>query len=51
MKSVLRKLGLDAKNIWMGTFHSIFAKILRFEADKIGYLLILPFMTQMIQKF
>lgn len=27
----------DAKNLWMGTFHSIFAKILRFEAEKIGY--------------
>lgn len=27
----------EAKNIWMGTFHSIFAKILRFEAEKIGY--------------
>ena len=27
----------EAKNIWMGTFHSIFARILRFEADKLGY--------------
>ncbi|HRD38737.1 MAG TPA: UvrD-helicase domain-containing protein, partial [Bacteroidia bacterium] len=27
----------NAKNIWMGTFHSIFAKILRYEAEKIGY--------------
>lgn len=27
----------EAKNLWMGTFHSIFAKILRFEAAKIGY--------------
>ncbi len=26
-----------AKNLWMGTFHSIFARILRYEADKIGY--------------
>ena len=26
-----------AKSLWMGTFHSVFAKILRFEADKIGY--------------
>lgn len=26
-----------AANLWMGTFHSIFSKILRFEADKIGY--------------
>lgn len=27
----------ESKNIWMGTFHSIFAKILRFEAEKLGY--------------
>ena len=27
----------EAKNLWMGTFHSIFAKILRFEADKLGF--------------
>jgi len=27
----------EAKNIWMGTFHSVFAKILRFEAEKLGY--------------
>ena len=26
-----------AANLWMGTFHSIFSKILRFEADKLGY--------------
>jgi len=27
----------EAKNLWMGTFHSIFAKILRMEADKLGF--------------
>lgn len=27
----------EAKNLWMGTFHSVFAKILRFEADKLGF--------------
>ncbi|NVN94027.1 MAG: UvrD-helicase domain-containing protein [Bacteroidetes bacterium] len=27
----------DARNVWMGTFHSIFARILRFEAEKLGY--------------
>tara|TARA_R110002049_G_scaffold309108_1_gene517245 strand:+ start:292 stop:2616 length:2325 start_codon:yes stop_codon:yes gene_type:complete len=27
----------ETKNLWMGTFHSIFAKLLRFEADKLGY--------------
>ena len=30
-------VGGEAKNIWMGTFHSVFAKILRVEAEKIGY--------------
>lgn len=30
-------VGAEARNIWMGTFHSVFAKILRIEADKIGY--------------
>lgn len=27
----------EAKNLWMGTFHSIFARMLRVEADKLGY--------------
>jgi DNA helicase-2/ATP-dependent DNA helicase PcrA len=30
-------VGPEARNIWMGTFHSVFAKILRIEAQKIGY--------------
>lgn len=30
-------VGPDAKNLWMGTFHSVFARILRSEAEKIGY--------------
>ena len=30
-------VGLEARNLWMGTFHSIFARILRYEADRIGY--------------
>lgn len=30
-------VGGEARNIWMGTFHSVFAKILRIEADKLGY--------------
>lgn len=30
-------VGADAKNLWMGTFHSVFARILRAEANKIGY--------------
>ena len=27
----------EARNIWMGTFHSVFARILRIEADRINY--------------
>ena len=30
-------VGDEAKNLWMGTFHSVFARILRIEAHKIGY--------------
>lgn len=30
-------IGDKAQKLWMGTFHSIFSKILRFEADRIGY--------------
>ena len=26
-----------ARNLWMGTFHSVFSKILRFEAEKLNY--------------
>ncbi|MCP9292901.1 ATP-dependent helicase [Gracilimonas sediminicola] len=38
MKERIQNLiGDKAKKLWMGTFHSIFSKILRFEADKIGY--------------
>lgn len=34
---ITKVVGPEAKNIWMGTFHSVFAKILRVEANKIGY--------------
>jgi len=27
----------EAKNLWMGTFHSVFAKLLRIDGDKLGY--------------
>ncbi len=30
-------IGGDARNIWMGTFHSVFARLLRAEARHIGY--------------
>ena len=31
-------VGDKAKYIWMGTFHSVFSKILRIEAERLGYL-------------
>lgn len=30
-------IGSEARNLWMGTFHSVFARILRSEADALGY--------------
>ena len=27
----------ESKNLWMGTFHSVFARILRIEAERLGY--------------
>ncbi len=32
-----KEIGTEARGVWMGTFHSIFARILRIEATKIGY--------------
>lgn len=32
-----RVVGPSAQAVWAGTFHSVFARILRYEADKIGY--------------
>jgi len=32
-----RIVGTEARNLWMGTFHSVFARILRAEASKLGY--------------
>lgn len=38
MKNRISKIvGAEAKNLWMGTFHSVFAKILRVEGDKLGF--------------
>ncbi len=39
MKERISKIvgSAEAKNLWMGTFHSVFARILRAEADKLGY--------------
>lgn len=35
---IMKLVGAEARNIWMGTFHSIFARILRSEAEKLGYI-------------
>lgn len=35
---IVKLVGREAKNIWMGTFHSVFARILRAEAEKLGYI-------------
>jgi len=38
MRNRIEKLiGGEARNVWMGTFHSVFARILRIEHEKIGY--------------
>lgn len=34
---IFKLVGTGASNIWMGTFHSIFARILRYEAQHIGF--------------
>ncbi|MDH3650769.1 MAG: UvrD-helicase domain-containing protein, partial [Saprospiraceae bacterium] len=34
---IARVVGEQARRVWAGTFHSIFARILRVEADRIGY--------------
>ncbi len=35
---IMKLVGSEARNLWMGTFHSIFARILRAEAGKLGYI-------------
>ena len=35
---IMKLVGSEARNIWMGTFHSVFARILRSEAQKLGYI-------------
>ncbi|MBQ9638978.1 MAG: UvrD-helicase domain-containing protein [Bacteroidales bacterium] len=34
---IIKLVGSRARNIWMGTFHSVFARILRSEASHLGY--------------
>lgn len=36
-KRIEQVVGTDARNLWMGTFHSVFARILRAEAGKLGF--------------
>ena len=36
-KRIESVVGTDARNLWMGTFHSVFARILRAEAHHIGF--------------
>ncbi len=36
-KRIEDMVGAEARNLWMGTFHSVFARILRFEGHRIGY--------------
>ena len=38
MRNRIEKIvGGNARNLWMGTFHSVFARILRQEAERLGY--------------
>ncbi len=34
---IISLVGPESRSIWMGTFHSIFARILRFECEHLGY--------------
>ncbi|NLN95609.1 MAG: UvrD-helicase domain-containing protein [Bacteroidales bacterium] len=34
---IVQLVGADARNVWMGTFHSIFARLLRVEGHRLGY--------------
>ncbi len=34
---IISVTGEDARNLWMGTFHSVFSRILRAEGNKVGF--------------
>ena len=34
---IVKLVGPEAKNLWMGTFHSVFARLLRADGSKLGY--------------
>ena len=34
---IIKLVGGEGRNLWMGTFHSVFARVLRAESTKLGY--------------
>ena len=34
---IIKLVGPEARNLWMGTFHSVFARLLRSDGTKLGY--------------
>ena len=34
---IIKLVGSDARNLWMGTFHSVFARVLRADGHRLGY--------------
>ena len=34
---IVQLVGAEARNVWMGTFHSVFARILRMDGNLLGY--------------
>jgi len=34
---IIHLVGSEAKNVWMGTFHSVFARVLRIDGHLLGY--------------
>ena len=34
---IVKLVGTEAQNVWMGTFHSVFARVLRIEGHLLGY--------------
>ncbi len=34
---IIQLVGPEARNVWMGTFHSVFARVLRIEGHLLGY--------------
>jgi DNA helicase-2/ATP-dependent DNA helicase PcrA len=34
---ITQLVGLEARNVWMGTFHSIFSRVLRIDGYRLGY--------------